>query len=135
MKANPGKCDQLLSSKSPEVVSIDRRQTTSSFAETILGITIDSELNFENRRSALCNKVSRKMNALGRIINYMPLEKSSIVMKTFIESQFNYCQLIWMLHSRTINNKINHLHERALRIVCSDFKSSFEVLLIKDNSF
>ena len=135
MKANPGKCDQLLSSKSPEVVSIDRRQTISSFAETILGITIDSELNFENRRSALCNKVSRKMNALGRIINYMPLEKSSIVMKTFIESQFNYCQLIWMLHSRTINNKINHLHERALRIVCSDFKSSFEVLLIKDNSF
>ena len=135
MKANPGKCDQLLSSKSPEVVSIDRRQTTSSFAETILGITIDSELNFENRRSALCNKVSRKMNALGRIINYMPLEKRSIVMKTFIESQFNYCQLIWMLHSRTINNKINHLHQRALRIVCSDFKSSFEVLLIKDNSF
>ena len=135
MKANPGKCDQLLSSKSPEVVSIDRRQTTSSFAETILGITIDSELNFENRRSALCNKVSRKMNALGRIINYMPLEKRSIVMKTFIESQFNYCQLIWMLHLRTINNKINHLHERALRIVCSDFKSSFEVLLIKDNSF
>ena len=135
MKAYPGKCDQLLSSKSPEVVSIDRRQTTSSFAETILGITIDSELNFENRRSALCNKVSRKMNALGRIINYMPLEKRSIVMKTFIESQFNYCQLIWMLHSRTINNKINHLHERALRIVCSDFKSSFEVLLIKDNSF
>ena len=135
MKANPGKCDQLLSSKSPEVVSIDRRQTTSSFAETILGITIDSELNFENRRSALCNKVSRKMNALGRIINYMPLEKRSIVMKTFIESQFNYCQLIWMLHSRTINNKINHLHERAFRIVCSDFKSSFEVLLIKDNSF
>ena len=135
MKVYPGKCDQLLSSKSPEVVSIDRRQTTSSFAETILGITIDSELNFENRRSALCNKVSRKMNALGRIINYMPLEKRSIVMKTFIESQFNYCQLIWMLHSRTINNKINHLHERALRIVCSDFKSSFEVLLIKDNSF
>ena len=135
MKAYPGKCDQLLSSKSPEVVSIDRRQTTSSFAETILGITIDSELNFENRRSALCNKVSRKMNALGRIINYMPLEKRSIVMKTFIESQFNYCQLIWMLHSRTINNKINHLHQRALRIVCSDFKSSFEVLLIKDNSF
>ena len=82
MKVYPGKCDQLLSSKSPEVVSIDRRQTTSSFAETILGITIDSELNFENRRSALCNKVSRKMNALGRIINYMPLEKRSIVMKT-----------------------------------------------------
>ena len=40
-----------------------------------------------------------------------------------------------MFHSRTINNKINRLHERALRIVYSDFKSSFEGLLMKDNSF
>ena len=56
-------------------------------------------------------------------------------METFIESQFNYCPLIWMFHSRTINNKINRLHERALRIVYSDFKSSFEGLLMKDNPF
>ena len=40
-----------------------------------------------------------------------------------------------MFHSRTINNKINRLHERALRIVYSDFKSSFEGVLMKDNSF
>ena len=40
-----------------------------------------------------------------------------------------------MFHSRTINNKINRLHERALRIAYSDFKSSFEGLPMKDNSF
>ena len=40
-----------------------------------------------------------------------------------------------MFHSGTINNKINSLHERALRIVSSDFKTSFESLLMKDNSF
>ena len=39
MKANPGKCHQLLC---PEVVYIDRIQLTSSTAETLLGITIDS---------------------------------------------------------------------------------------------
>ena len=37
-----------------------------------------------------------------------------------------------MLHSRTLNNKINRLYERALRIVYSDFKSSFNTLLEKD---
>ena len=79
--------------------------------------------------------MSRKINALGRIANYMSLEKRRIVMKTFIKSQFNYCLLIWMFHSRTINNKINRLHERALRIVYSDFKSSFEGPLMKENSF
>ena len=65
----------------------------------------------------------------------MSLEKCRIVMKTFVESQFNYCPLIWMSHSRTLNNKINRRHERALRIVYSDYKSSFNTLLEKDGSF
>ena len=135
MKANPGKSDLLLSTKSPKVVSIDRIQMKSSTTETLLGITIDSELHFDNHLFAICKKLSRKINALGLIANYMSLEKRRILRKTFIESQFNYCPLIWMFHSRTINNKINRLHERALRIVYSDFKSFFEGLLMKDNSF
>ena len=135
MKANPGKCHLLLSTKSPEVVSIDGIQIKSSTAETLLGITIDSELNFGNHLSAICNKMSRKIYTLGRSANYMSLEKRHIVMKTLIESQFNYCPVILMFHSRTIKNKINRLHERALRIVYSYFRSSFEGLLMKDNSF
>ena len=65
----------------------------------------------------------------------MSLDKRRIVMKAFIESQFNYCPLFWMFDSRTSNNKINCLHERALRIVYSDYKSSFCELLEKDESF
>ena len=56
-------------------------------------------------------------------------------MKAFIESQFNYCPLIWMFHNRTLNNRINCIHERALRVAYKDQKSSFEQLLHKDNSF
>ena len=111
MKANPDKCHLLLSTKSPEVVYIDGIQITTSTAETLLGITINSELNFENHLSAICNKVSRKINALGRIANYMSLEKRCVVMKKIIESQFNYCPIIWMFNSRTMNNKINGLRE------------------------
>ena len=29
-------------------------------------------------------------------------------MNSFFTSQFNYCPLVWMFHSRTMNNKINH---------------------------
>ena len=39
-----------------------------------------------------------------------------------------------MFHSRSLNNKINYLHERALRITYGDRSSSFENLLKKDNS-
>ena len=40
-----------------------------------------------------------------------------------------------MFHGRGVNNKINHLHERSLRIVFKDNNSSFVDLLKKDNSF
>ena len=38
-------------------------------------------------------------------------------MNTFRTSQFSYCPLVWMFHSRTLNNRINKLHEKALRLV------------------
>ena len=40
-----------------------------------------------------------------------------------------------MFCSRSANNKINKLHERALRIVYDDYNSKFEELLTKDSSF
>ena len=55
-------------------------------------------------------------------------------MKAFIESQFGYCPLVWMFHSRNRNNKINRIHERSLRITYNDKSSSFQNLLEKDNS-
>ena len=39
-----------------------------------------------------------------------------------------------MFHSRTLNRKINHIHERALRLVYNDYTTSFENLLMKDGS-
>ena len=85
--------------------------------------------------SNICRKVSRKLSALGRIAGYITLEKRRMLFKAFIESQFNYCPLIWMLHLRTMNNKINRLHERSLRIVYSDQSSTFEELLERDKTF
>ena len=63
----------------------------------------------------------------------MDLPKRWVIMKSFITSQFGYCTLIWMFHSRVLNNKINSIHVRALGITY-DSKSLFEELLNKDNS-
>ena len=56
------------------------------------------------------------------------------LMKAFITSQFSYCLLIWMLYNRTLNNRINNFHERALRLTYEDNQSSFKQLLEKDYS-
>ena len=55
-------------------------------------------------------------------------------MKFFVTSQFSYCPLIWTFHSRSLNNKINSIHERALRITYQDNTSIFQELQNKDNS-
>ena len=55
-------------------------------------------------------------------------------MKSYITSQLNYCPLVWMFHSRKLNNKINAINERALRIDYCDKHSTFQQLLEKDNS-
>ena len=39
-----------------------------------------------------------------------------------------------MFCSRTLNHRINRLHERALRIAYDDYLSDFEELLVKDNT-
>ena len=72
---------------------------------------------------------------LARITPYMRKPKSKLLMNSFFTSQFNYCPLTWMCRRRTVNNKINRLHERCLRIVYSDKTSSSEKLLEKDGSF
>ena len=58
----------------------------------------------------LCKKVNLKLHALARMSKFMNTEKLRMIMKAFIESQFGYCPLVWMFHSRTLNNKINRLH-------------------------
>ena len=58
----------------------------------------------------------------------MDLNKKRLLLNAFFMSQFNYCRLIWMSHKRT-KNKINKHHERCLRLIYNDKKSSLEQLL------
>ena len=64
----------------------------------------------------------------------MNTDKLRLIMKVFINAQFGYCPLVWMFHSRTLNNRINKLHERALRIVFKNNNATFDDLLKLDGS-
>ena len=56
-------------------------------------------------------------------------------MKAFIISQFSYCPLVSMFHSRNAKNRVSKIHERALRLVYDDTPYlSFVELLIKNKS-
>ena len=59
---------------------------SSSSCEKPLGMTIDSDLKFDKHIYDLCDKVSKKVDALCRVTGYMSLQIRRIVMKTFVES-------------------------------------------------
>ena len=64
----------------------------------------------------------------------MSADKRRLIFKTFIISQVNYCPLVWMVHTKQLNNRINSLHEKALRVTYQDRNSSFTELLNLDKS-
>ena len=135
MKVNPEKCHVILSSNTQRGVCFANALTASTPSEKLFGITLDSELKFEEHISKICSIVNKKLNALHLIESHMTLDKRKMLLRAFIESQFSYCPLIWMFHSRILNNKINQLHEKALRTVYGNYKSKFDQLLKKDGSF
>ena len=64
----------------------------------------------------------------------MRFEQRKHIVHSFITSHFSYCPLVWMFHSRRLNNRINHILKRALIIIYKDYNSSFKELLRKDSS-
>ena len=116
MKANSGKSHLLMSGTETTHANADRSMIKSSQKEILLGINLDSELKFEDHVNFMCKKASQKLYALARIAPFMDLKQRRNITEAFVESQFGYCPLIWMFHSRGLNNKINRIHERALRI-------------------
>ncbi len=45
-----------------------------------------------------------------------------------------HCLLVWMFHSQELNQKINIIHAKALKIAYKDLDSDFEELLQKDSA-
>ena len=134
MKSNPDKRHLLVSTNDNVAIRKGNFQIENIKREKLLGILFDKKLSFDYHFSEIFKKVSRKLYSLGRATPYMNLLKRKILMNAFLNSQFSYCPLIWMCHSRIINKKINRLHERCLRIIYYDKQPSFEELLEKDSS-
>ena len=129
MKPNGDKCHLLVTTEKSVSINIGGSNVRNKKEQKLLGIKFDSSLSLKGHITNLCKKASQKLHALARIVNYMDLPKRKVLMKVFITSQFSYCSLIWMLHSRTLNNRISNIHERALRLTYKDNMSLFKQLL------
>ena len=71
MKVNTGKSHLLVSGNARSKTKIDNNYIDSEKEQVLLGITIDSNLTFENHINNICKKASQKLNALARVAPYM----------------------------------------------------------------
>ena len=134
-KLNTDKCKLLITNHDTEIsIKVGCETIIGQKSVKLLGIKLDNKLDFNDHIINICKKANSKLHALARVSNLMNKDKLRILMKAFIESQFSYCPLVWMFHSRTLNNKIYKLHERALRLVYKGDKLTCHQLLNMDNS-
>ena len=95
---------------------------------------IDKRLNFCEHVLKLCQTASQKLRALERISSYIFTNKSR--MFSSFTWQLGYYTLVCMFQNRSLNNQINKLHKRSLRLVHkNDTTSCPHELLEKDNTF
>ena len=120
-------------------VSMGKNQILESTSEKILGVQIDAKLKFDKHVDYLLKVAGRKLTGrkltiIARMSIILSFSKLRLLIKSFFDSQFSYCPLVWMFCGRTRNNRINKLQERALRILYKDGQSIFQHLLNKDKS-
>ena len=117
MRRNPNKRHELVSSCERIKIEIVDFETKNSKCEKLLGFHFDNRLAFDYHISGLRKRASEKVNALVRVSQYMNLSKRKVLMNAFFDSQFKYCPLMRMCHSRTNKTKIGKLQERYLGII------------------
>ena len=84
MKTNEDKCHLIVSTKEATEIQIGDFSIKNSDNEKLLGVYIDSKLNFDCHIDQLCKKSRKKLRALARVTPYMTLEKKKIVMNSFL---------------------------------------------------
>ena len=113
IKANKNDCLLAINNNEKVSMNIDDIEIENTSSGKLLGIIIDSKLNFKQHLEGIIKNFSRKMNVLSRITPYVTLVKPNLLMISFFTSQLNYCSLVWICYNRIINNKISRLHEIA----------------------
>ena len=121
MKTNPDKFQAIAIEKKTKSQNVSLNLSGNKIVceanVKLLGVTIDSDLNFDNHISEMCKKASRQLNILKRIGKYINRLGRLTSYYSFILSNFNYCPVIWHYCSEKNSIKVKINQDRALRFI------------------
>ena len=114
-------------------LSIGGLEITTKTWVNLLGIDIDYKLNFSKYIGQICKKAAGQLNAICRISSNIGQEEKKVLLESFVNSNFNYCPLVWLFCSPESTRKIDRIQERALRLLFDDYTSDSETIRNKAN--
>ena len=79
----------------PYNISVKGNLIETSDGLKLLGVTMDSRLNFSNHISSTCVKASQRIGVLMRLRNLIPTMAKLLLYKSAILPYLTYCHLVW----------------------------------------
>ena len=135
MKTNPDKFQMIFfdrhKSHCDEFVEVNDIKIVQQPCVKLLGVNIDSGLNFNCHIRDICRKAGYKLNVLARLSKTLNEDSKTLLFHSFIMTLFNYCAVVWYFCDYQSAKCIEKLQLRALRLVYNDFKSTYETLRLK----
>ena len=133
MQANPAKFQYIVFGKDNDVqqLKLGRTHLDPSDNVKLLGVNVDSNLEFGKHIDTVCRNAAWQLRALGRLSKYLTTEARITILKSFIVSNLSYCKAVWHFCDERRSNKLESLQKRGLRIALDDYESPYENLLEK----
>ena len=137
MRLNTDKCKLIVAGQKDHIIDIKVGESIirESKEVTLLGVLIDNDISLKSYLNDKIKMANSKIASIKRNQHFLTFQQKKIVLSSFVHCHFSYAPLAWMFHSREINNKINRVQKRALRILFNDEHSTFEELLKRDEAF
>ena len=137
LAANPTKFQTMLMCGNNKKVDdlniiVENTKLESTSSIKVLGVNIDSKLNFNDHVCDMCTKAGRQLNVLQRLKGSLDFDSRMVIYKSFI-SNFNYCPVVWLFTRKSSLSKLENIQKRALRFVLNDYESDYDDLLTKAN--
>ena len=79
----------------------------------LLGIQIDSQVNFNMHINNICKSTAKQLNALIRLNCFLGIDEKKVLVNSFVLSNFNYCLLVWFISSTKSSKKNRKSSEKS----------------------
>ena len=88
------------------------------------GIYINDNLTWHSHIDKLCKKIASAIGVIKRVKPFVPQSMLLNIYNSIVQSNFDYCSLIWGNCGKTLSDKLQKLQNRAARVITS---SNFDV--------